>query len=218
MLLTNNVHKISMQMLAFFINSISSYKLLFSNIFLFFFYLYLCLQDVLNFIGKLWNVLFYFFPALICIAQFESCSGGSSSSAESTAGSQRAVSPSSSPGRSLTARELLFGVNHDEPVSRHYAVASPGSSDVSPQLSPVFKSEAARAIVIEMSSMRDSAGHNVENQPRRRAVPKEKRRHHTVSSSQPLLGIETTASPIMVLYKACHFLLMGQFLTLPLCL
>jgi hypothetical protein len=118
----------------------------------------------------------------------------------------------------LTAHELLFGVNHDEPVPRHYAVTSPGSSDVSPQLSPVFKSEAARAIVMEMSSMRDSAGHNMEHQPRRRAVPKEKRRHHTVSSSEPLLGIETTASPIMVLYKACHFLLMAQFPSLPLSL
>ncbi|PNF20975.1 hypothetical protein B7P43_G09509 [Cryptotermes secundus] len=128
--------------------------------------------------------------------RFESYSGGSSSSAESTS-SQRAVSPSLNPSRSLTAHELLFGVSHDEPISHHYAITSPGSSDVSPQLSPVFKSEAARAIVMEMSSMRDSAGHNIEHQPRRRAVPKEKRRHHTVSSSQPLLGIETTASPIM---------------------
>lgn len=153
------------------------------------------------------------FPALIFIAQFESYSGGSSSSAESTS-SQRAVSPGLNPSRSLTAHELLFGVSHDEPISHHYAITSPGSSDVSPQLSPVFKSEAARAIVMEMSSMRDSTGHNVEHQPHRRAVPKEKRRHHTVSSSQPLLGIETTASPIMVHYKACHFLLMAQFLTL----
>lgn len=128
--------------------------------------------------------------------RFESCSGGSTSSAEST-GSQRAISPSLNPNRPLTAHEQLFGVSHDEPVSHHYAMTSPGSSDVSPQLSPVFKSEAARAIVMEMSSMRDSSGHSVEHQPRRRAVPKEKRRHHTVSSSRPLLDIETSTSPIM---------------------
>jgi hypothetical protein len=113
--------------------------------------------------------------------------------------------------RSLTAHEQLFGVSHDDPVSLHYGITSPGSSDVSPQLSPVFKSEAARAIVMEMSSMRDAAGHNMEHQPRRRAVPKEKRRHHTVSSSQPLLDIESSASPLMVYYKACHVLLIMLF-------
>ncbi|PSN50057.1 hypothetical protein C0J52_04229 [Blattella germanica] len=128
--------------------------------------------------------------------RFESCSGGSTSSAEST-GSQRAVSPNLNPNRPLTAHEQLFGVSHDESIAHHYSMTSPGSSDVSPQLSPVFKSEAARAIVMEMSSMRDGSGHVVEQQPRRRAVPKEKRRHHTVSSSRPLLDIETSASPIM---------------------
>jgi hypothetical protein len=153
----------------------------------------------------IWNALFYFFPALLCTAQFESCSGGSTSSAESTSG-QRAVSPSLNPNRPLTAHEQLFGVSHDDPVFHHYAITSPGSSDVSPQLSPVFKSEAARAIVMEMSSMKDAAGYNMEHQPRRRAVPREKRRHHTVSSSQPLLDIETATSPIMVHYMACHFL------------
>jgi hypothetical protein len=112
--------------------------------------------------------------------------------------------------RPLTAHEQLFGVSHNDPVSLHYGITSPGSSDVSPQLSPVFKSEAARAIVMEMSSLRDAAGH-VEHQPRRRAVPREKRRHHTVSSSQPLLDIESSASPIMVHYKACHLPLVALF-------
>jgi hypothetical protein len=148
----------------------------------------------------------YFFPALVCIAQFESCSGGSSSSIESTS-SQRPVSPGLNSSRPLTAHEQLFGLSHDDPASLHCGITSLGSSDVSPQLSPVFKSEAARAIVMEMSSMRDAAEHNVEHQPCRRAVPKEKRRHHTVSSSQPLLDIESSASPIMVYYNACHLLL-----------
>lgn len=160
----------------------------------------------------IWNALFYFVPALLCIAQFESCSG-SSSSAESTS-SQRAVSPGSNSNRPLTAHEQLFGVSHDDPVPVHYGITSPGSSDVSPQLSPVFKSEAARAIVMEMAFMRDAGGHDMEHQPHRRAVPKEKRRHHTVSSSQPLLDIESSASPIMVYYKACHFPLVVLFAVL----
>ena len=135
--------------------------------------------------------------------QFESCSGGSGSSSSESTSSQRAASPGLNPNRPLTAHEQLFGVTHDEPATHHYSMTSPASSDVSPQLSPVFKSEAARAIVMEMSSMRDGAGHSVEHQSRRRAVPKEKRRHYTVSSSRPLFDIETSTSPIMVHNKAC---------------
>jgi len=177
----------------------------------FFTFIHLYLHDNQCFICMpiIWNALFYFAPALLCIAQFESCSG-SSSSAESTS-SQRAVSPGSNLNRPLTAHEQLFGVSHDDPVPVHYGITSPESSDVSPQLSPVFKSEAARAIVMEMAFMRDAGGQNMEHQPHRRAVPKEKRRHHTVSSSQPLLDIESSASPIMVYYKACHFPLVVLF-------
>lgn len=191
-------------------------------ILLFFPVTYLLLHDYLNIFGMLfiWNVLCYFFPCLLCTAQFESCSGGSSSSAESTS-SQRALSPSLNSNRPLTAHEQLFGGSHDDPASHHYAVTSPVSSDVSPQLSPVFKSEAARAIVMEMSSLRDAAGHNVEHEPCRRAVPREKRRHHTVSSSQPLLDIETSASPMMVhlrIVTLCYYCMSQQLLkTLLLC-
>ena len=178
----------------------------------FFTFIHLYLHDTQCFICMpfIWNALFYFVPVLLCIAQFESCSG-SSSSAKSTS-SQRAVSPGSNSNRPLTAHEQLFGVSHD-PVPVHYGITSPGSSDVSPQLSPVFKSEAARAIVMEMAFMRDAGGHNMEHQPHRRAVPKEKRRHHTVSSSQPLLDIESSVSPNMVYtyYKACHFPLLALF-------
>lgn len=60
----------------------------------------------------------------------------------------------------MTAREQLFGPP---------AVPTGGS----PQLSPVYQSEAAREIVEEMA--RSSATN-------RRPVPKEKRRHHTVSN------------------------------------
>ncbi|XP_047004441.1 uncharacterized protein LOC124622695, partial [Schistocerca americana] len=61
--------------------------------------------------------------------------------------------------------------------------SSPSPSPSPSQLSPVFKSQAARAIVQEVSQS-----------PRKRAVPKEKRRHHTVSSSKPLLDMEVSAS------------------------
>ncbi|KAJ8939956.1 hypothetical protein NQ318_006137 [Aromia moschata] len=47
------------------------------------------------------------------------------------------------------------------------------STDKSPELSPVFKSEAARQIITEMSV------HDMPKQSNRRAVPKEKRRHYT---------------------------------------
>lgn len=48
-----------------------------------------------------------------------------------------------------------------------------GSSAKSPELSPIFKSEAARQIIIEMST------HDNPKQTNRRAIPKEKRRHYT---------------------------------------
>ncbi|CAK9804408.1 Pleckstrin homology domain-containing family A member 7 [Anthophora plagiata] len=57
----------------------------------------------------------------------------------------------------------------------------------SPQLSPVFKSEAARQIIKEMTEKK------VEG-PRRRQIPREKRRHYTVSSSKPVLDLEDTFS------------------------
>ncbi|XP_046665170.1 uncharacterized protein LOC124357421 isoform X2 [Homalodisca vitripennis] len=78
----------------------------------------------------------------------------------------RLDSDSTSPSHSVSAHEQLFG-----------------SSDtlLSPQLSPVYQSQAARQIVEEMA---------VTN---RRAVPREKRRHHTVSG-RPLLRIDTSYS------------------------
>lgn len=48
--------------------------------------------------------------------------------------------------------------------------ASEASSYKSPELSPVFKSEAARQIITEMSTPKNA---------NRRVIPKEKRRHHT---------------------------------------
>ncbi|XP_017752141.1 PREDICTED: uncharacterized protein LOC108545174 isoform X2 [Eufriesea mexicana] len=57
----------------------------------------------------------------------------------------------------------------------------------SPQLSPVFKSEAAKQIIKEMTEKK------VEG-PRRRQIPREKRRHYTVSSSKPVLDLEDTFS------------------------
>ncbi|XP_066589573.1 uncharacterized protein [Prorops nasuta] len=76
-------------------------------------------------------------------------------------------------------------VHHDRPFG---SVASINSfSETSPQLSPVFKSEAAKQIIKEMTEKK------VEG-PRRRQIPKEKRRHYTVSSSKPVLDLEDTFS------------------------
>ena len=50
----------------------------------------------------------------------------------------------------------------------------------SPQLSPVYQSEAAKQIVQELVSPKSECN--------RRLIPKEKRRHHTVSSSKPLIS------------------------------
>nr|CAD7425491.1 unnamed protein product [Timema monikensis] len=133
--------------------------------------------------------------------RFESCSGGSSS-ADST-NSQRTASPNSqnSAHRQLTAHEQLFG------GGSHIYLTSPGSSeDMSPQLSPVFKSEAARAIVMEMASMRDSG-----DQPKKRVIPREKRRHHTVSSGRSLLDVDSTFS-VMGSTRSCDDLDMERAL------
>ncbi|KAL0273170.1 UNVERIFIED_CONTAM: hypothetical protein PYX00_005908 [Menopon gallinae] len=77
---------------------------------------------------------------------------------------QKPTSPDSN--RPLTAREQLFGANY-------YTSPEDGNS---PQLSPVYQSEAAREIIMEMSS------NSARNNANRRQVPREKRRHHTVSN------------------------------------
>ncbi|XP_050458897.1 uncharacterized protein LOC126855359 isoform X3 [Cataglyphis hispanica] len=67
------------------------------------------------------------------------------------------------------------------------ATATNAKQFESPQLSPVFKSEAAKQIIKEMTEKK------VEG-PRRRQIPREKRRHYTVSSSKPVLDLEDTFS------------------------
>ncbi|XP_054264759.1 uncharacterized protein LOC128987765 isoform X5 [Macrosteles quadrilineatus] len=83
----------------------------------------------------------------------------------------RVDSDSTSP---LSATEQLFG-------SSDTLLSPPLSPAYASQLSPVYQSQAARQIVEEM------AFNN------RRAVPREKRRHHTVSG-RPLLRIDTSFS------------------------
>lgn len=77
------------------------------------------------------------------------------------------------------------GVHHERP-----AAATAANQSESPQLSPVFKSEAAKQIIKEMTEKR------VEG-PRRRQIPREKRRHYTVSSSKPMLDVEDTFSKMV---------------------
>lgn len=60
-------------------------------------------------------------------------------------------------------------------------VSSEGSVDKSPELSPVFKSEAARQIITEMSNQ------EMPKQLNRRAVPKEKRRHYTAPNNNLIM-------------------------------
>ena len=71
----------------------------------------------------------------------------------------------------MSAHEQLFG------ISRECDQTPPSSPSKSDPPSPVFKSAAAQEIIKEMAS---------EAQRHRRAVPKEKRRHFTISSSKPL--------------------------------
>ncbi|XP_071539505.1 uncharacterized protein [Panulirus ornatus] len=73
--------------------------------------------------------------------------------------------------RPLSAHEQLFGFSRE---TEQTPPASPSKSDPP---SPVFKSAAAQEIIKEMAS---------EAEKHRRAVPKEKRRHFTISSSRPM--------------------------------
>ena len=78
----------------------------------------------------------------------------------------------------MSAHEQLFG------FSREVEKTPPSSPSKSDPPSPVFKSAAAQQIIKEMAS---------EAEKHRRAVPREKRRHFTISSSQPL-ALETKES------------------------
>ncbi|CAG9816546.1 unnamed protein product [Phaedon cochleariae] len=66
-------------------------------------------------------------------------------------------------------------------VEREGASSTDVSTDKSPELSPVFKSEAARQIITEMSI------HDTPKQNNRRAVPKEKRRHYTAPHNHMIM-------------------------------
>jgi hypothetical protein len=81
----------------------------------------------------------------------------------------------------VTAREQLFG-----------------GGGGSPQLSPVYLSEAARQIVEEVA-WRGRGG--------RRLIPKEKRRHHTVSG-QPVLRNHTPYSPVNIFTQIINYLIL----------
>lgn len=76
-------------------------------------------------------------------------------------------------------RELLTGVNSVSSPNlphcfdRELTSSEDVSTDKSPELSPLFKSEAARQIITEISDQDTPRQYN------RRSVPKEKRRHYT---------------------------------------
>ncbi|XP_018569037.1 uncharacterized protein LOC108909240 isoform X3 [Anoplophora glabripennis] len=96
------------------------------------------------------------------------------------------------PVQKIQSATNLASPSYEEPktdlLSRQNSISSPNlpqcsdgrttsstdvSTDKSPELSPIFKSEAARQIITEMS-IQDTPKHN-----NRRAIPKEKRRHYT---------------------------------------
>lgn len=84
-------------------------------------------------------------------------------------------------------RELLTGINSvstpnlPDCFDREVTSSEDVSTDKSPELSPVFKSEAARQIVTEISDQETPKQYN------RRAIPKEKRRHYTAPHNHLLM-------------------------------
>lgn len=90
---------------------------------------------------------------------------------------------------------------HERPTA-----ATTANASQSPQLSPVFKSEAAKQIIKEMTEKR------VEG-PRRRQIPREKRRHYTVSSSKPVFDLEDTFSKMVFFFVSLNFCSLSLFLS-----
>lgn len=104
------------------------------------------------------------------------------------------VSPELSSPAKLEPQEPVFGSTLN--------VNAPNS----PQLSPVFKSEAAKQIIKEMTEKK------VEG-PRRRQIPREKRRHYTVSSSKPVLDLEDAFSKMVFYFPYFMFLVFSRAAT-----
>ncbi|XP_063929554.1 uncharacterized protein LOC135141905 isoform X3 [Zophobas morio] len=73
----------------------------------------------------------------------------------------------------LSRQSSLSSPSLPQTFSDRMSSSAEGSVDRSPELSPVFKSEAARQIITEMSNQ------DMPKYMKRRAVPKEKRRHYT---------------------------------------
>lgn len=98
--------------------------------------------------------------------------------------------------------ELMSPTNvgiHEKPATAT-STANAKTTSESPQLSPVFKSEAAKQIIKEMTERTEK---RIEG-PRRRQIPREKRRHYTVSSSKPVLDLEDAFSK-MVFFVSFNF-------------
>ncbi|CAB0034212.1 unnamed protein product [Trichogramma brassicae] len=93
--------------------------------------------------------------------------------------------PAPPPVSSLIAAKVA-GNGQEMPVAVPAAAApAPGSG------STIFKSEAAKQIIKEMSDKKpESSSNDGPVKLRKRQVPREKRRHYTVSSSQPNIDLE----------------------------
>lgn len=87
------------------------------------------------------------------------------------------------------------------------SVASVNSAGESPQLSPVFKSEAAKQIIKEMTEKKIDG-------PRKRLIPREKRRHYTVSSCKPIIGLEDLLSKMVLFIFLFYCLVLYSFIDL----
>lgn len=91
--------------------------------------------------------------------------------------------------KKLSAQEQLFGTSPDNTYDM-YSNFNFEDQPILPKddapLSPVYQSEAARQIVQELSKKDQNDNIKQNESLTKRLVPREKRRHHTVTSVRPL--------------------------------
>lgn len=90
--------------------------------------------------------------------------------------------------KKLSAQEQLFGTTLDNTYDLYSNIGHKDHSmlpkDDAP-LSPIYQSEAARQIVQELSKKDQNDNIKQNESLTKRLVPREKRRHHTVTSVRP---------------------------------
>lgn len=91
--------------------------------------------------------------------------------------------------KKLSAQEQLFGTTAENITYDMYSKFDLQDDSILPKdeapLSPVYQSEAARQIVQELSNKDQNDNIKQNESLTKRLVPREKRRHHTVTSVRP---------------------------------